>query len=347
MKQFLYSLLLVGFLLTVTLPAQIALFGVSFANAQPSAAQPVSQAVGAPSLSGDDLCGGLVKTSDGRVVNGKPCTVTDFKNLIKITVYNFILPIFILFLVVYSSIVIGQAYLSTVQGDATALTKVKGKLTNGVLGLLIIVGSVGGILIALLKLLGIEEQFLKLISDALFTTAYAQGSGLQNTVQSTSLYDFLLVVVRAFIRYFVYPGIIFAWVFTGFSFVMAQGNPEKLTKAKLWLLWAVGCTIAIFITEAFLFSLRNTINSILPGAVTNTSQQQSQVGTPDGRIAPAEGAVNSACRLPDGTTGVMATDGCRSSARGPTTSPGDACLTAAGRNGVVDNDYVCQAAGGR
>jgi hypothetical protein len=86
---------------------------------------------------------------------------------------------------------------------------------------------------------------------------------LPNPVGVDNLYDFLLQAVRLVVRFFVYPALIAMWVWTGFSFVFAQGAPEKLNKAKKLLLWAFFSTLIIFMIQGFLLALQGSVAKIL------------------------------------------------------------------------------------
>jgi hypothetical protein len=85
---------------------------------------------------------------------------------------------------------------------------------------------------------------------------------LPNALGVTDLYDFLLLLIRLFVRWFVFPALVFAWLYTGLQFVFAQGNPGKIKEARTWLLWVFIATFIIMLSEAFAFALRATINQI-------------------------------------------------------------------------------------
>lgn len=86
-----------------------------------------------------------------------------------------------------------------------------------------------------------------------------------------SLYDFMLAILRLIMRFFIYPALVTIWVWTGFAFVYAQGNPEGLNKAKKWLMWAFVTTLVIFLLQAFLTAARGTVQKILPANKTTQS----------------------------------------------------------------------------
>lgn len=90
------------------------------------------------------------------------------------------------------------------------------------------------------------------------------GSGLPNPVGVTSLYDFILAALALVMRFFIYPALIFMWVWSGFLYVWAQGAPEKLAKAHKLVLWAFVSTLIVFVTQGFLSALRGSVQKILP-----------------------------------------------------------------------------------
>ena len=136
------------------------------------------------------------------------------------------------------------------------------------IGFIFFILIVGGFLTAVFKFIGTQEwalPFIKLLGNSFIPHAYAQSGYLPNPLGVSNLYDFLLLIVRLAVRWFVYPAIIVMWVWSGFAYVEAQGNPEKLSKAHNWLLWAVISTVVIFMTEGFLFAIRGTVQQVFGG----------------------------------------------------------------------------------
>ncbi len=233
-----------------------------------------------PSLSGDDVCGSSSSTK---------CTLDDGKRIIRAFVTNLVIPIGLTLLTVFIILRILMAQKALMEGNANAYKEASKKIANAIVSFVVIVAVIGGLALAILRFLGVEDTFTFLLSyettpysqvfvNAFVSTAYAQeptcgpGAGstcLNNPVGITSLYDFILTVVRLFIRWFVFPAIIFMWVFTGFKFVAAQGRPDEIVKAKKWLLWGIIATVVVALTEGFLFAIRGTVNAILPGAAVN------------------------------------------------------------------------------
>ena len=109
---------------------------------------------------------------------------------------------------------------------------------------------------------------------------------LPNPLKINNGYDLFIALIRVVIRWFVYPGIIAAWLFSGFSFVLAQGNPDKLIKARRWTMWAAIITATIFMTEGFLLAIRGTIIQIAPNAmIQSVDNNRNPTGSNPGGIS--------------------------------------------------------------
>ncbi len=251
------------------------------------------------SIGGDDVCGSSAATA---------CKLTDLgqitKGLLKLVVILG-LPIMII-LLAYRIVV---AELAARTGNPGARMDALKKMGSSIVSFLFIIALFGGLLLAAFKLFGVDPAFLKffnIIADAFVPHAYAQTGGLPNpTPNITSLYDFILATLRLVMQFFIYPAIIVIWVWTGFAFVSAQGNPTALATAKKWLVWAFVTTLIVFMLQMFVLALKGTVQQILPGQVLQTIPSSN--GTPDNRGAPAAGAAGSACQI-NGSTGVLAAD---------------------------------------
>ena len=182
------------------------------------------------------------------------------------------------FILLISGLVIILAVVKTgisfAQADdkATALKEAKERLKRVVIGLILITiaASITGYL-ALLQLGGVGGNVLDIVSKFFgvkasaflpVTHAYAQEAGkLPNPIPgATNLYDFLALLLKLFIRWFVFPVLIFSWVFTGFKYVSAQGNPEKLTEAHKYLWYTLIGTVIIMLAEGFATAISGTIS---------------------------------------------------------------------------------------
>jgi hypothetical protein len=162
-----------------------------------------------------------------------------------------------------------MAWFLLVQGNTNAYKDAIQKATSAVYGFMIVVVLIGGGLYAVLIFLGVDPKILEILKfftfSDLFQHAYAydQPGFLPRFVKADSLYNFILDALRLVMKFFIYPSLIVIWVWTGFSFVLAQGAPEALAKAKKWLMWAFITTLAIMVLQGFLIALQNSVNKIL------------------------------------------------------------------------------------
>ncbi len=282
-----------------------------------------AQTAGA-SISGDTLCGKwnptiTTKDANGNTVTGAivdrcglPQIGTMMKSVLKLVI-GLGLPLLVVF-VVYRFI---MAWFALQQGNAGAYKLALKQSGNAIIGFFFVVALFGGLLMVVLKYFGVKDQplqLLKLFSDAFIPHAYAQTTQLPNFIGANNLYDLILSILRLVMMFFVYPALIVIWVWTGFAFVMAQGAPEALNKAKKWLMWAVVTTLVIFLLQAFLTAAKGTVEKILPGSTTTTTTTTTNTG-------PAPGTFGASC--PNG--GQVQTDGTCSGTRSGSYSYGTDC----------------------
>lgn len=274
------------------------------------------------SISGDEVCGATASTK---------CTANDLGVIMK-GVLTLIISLGLPILVVVVLYRFVMAYFAVVQGNAGAYKEALKKSVNAAAGFFFIVALFGGLFVVILQFFGVRgdgqfnpTEIIKLFGESFVPHAYAQtaeGQFLPNPLKVNNLYDFILSIVRVVMRFFIYPMLIGIWVWTGFSFVTAQGNPEAISKAKRLLMWAFATTLVIFMLQAFLAAIRGTVQSILPG---QASQMQSSptgnMGTPDGRVAPAPGAIGSTCTI-NGQVGQVGAGGVCFPGRGAGVSAG-------------------------
>ena len=243
-KQYLLAFILASFLVVVSLSAVYA----------------------QNSISGDDVCG---------VTSEKRCTFTDLRVISGGVIKGIVavgLPLLVIFIVV--RLLLGW-FTARKSGSAGAYTAFKETIwlsLQAVLGLLIVVALFGGLFLTMLKFVGVADFPLKLLkimnsSSFLVSHAYAQTTGgmLPNGTIWSDIVDFFTSAVRLVMRIFVYPALIVMWVWTGFSFVTAQGNPNSLKDAKRWFWYAVVTTIAIMLVQVFLLAIRGSVEKIIPG----------------------------------------------------------------------------------
>lgn len=235
----------------------------------PFGALPLYAQTGAPtqSISGDEVCGQW----DGTQIV-KRCDMSQVGEIVKRVLTYVValgLPILVVF-VVYRFVL---AWFALREGNANAYKEALKKSTNAVLGFLFIIALFGGLLAVFLRYLTVNEQYfkiLKMFTEVFVSSAYAQSQAttsqvttLPNPLGVNSLYDFLMAGLRLIMRFFIYPAVIVAWVWTGLAFVMAQGNPTKLENAKKWLVGVFITTIVIFMVQAFITALSGSVKKIL------------------------------------------------------------------------------------
>lgn len=213
-------------------------------------------------VSGDEVC--------GKIVNGVPdiCNpIEDGKTIIGNLITG-VLPVVMALLVVFIILrVLWGVKLMMIDGNPSAMVEARKQIWSSLVGFVVLVLLLGGAGVAILTFLGTQDwaiQLLKLFSEAIVPHAYAvEGRLLPNPLGTNNLYDFVLLFVRLVVRWFVFPALIVMWVWSGFAYVLAQGNPEKISTAHKWLLWAVISTVVVMVTEGFLFALQGTVQQIL------------------------------------------------------------------------------------
>jgi hypothetical protein len=279
------------------------------------------------SLSGDEVCGKWDATFDngpekpkGKIVN--PCGVSSAKVIFQ-GIFRTIIAIGLPLLVVFIIYRFVTAWYALQQGNANAYKEATKNATNAIFGFIIVVALFGGLFLAVLRYIGVNDTFLQLLKDVaslLVPHAYAADSPkmLPNPLGFTSIYDFILGGVNTVMKFFLYPAMIGIWVFSGFSYVAAQGAPEKLSKAHKLLLMAFITTLITFSVQGFLTAMKGSVNKILPAQTTTTNNTTNNGnGTPDGRTAPDDGETGSSCQMDDGTYGIMDVNkDCKPSSRG-------------------------------
>lgn len=215
-------------------------------------------AQGSRSISGDDLCGSSASTI---------CGVKDIKSIGQSLAYAFVL-IGGSALVLLIAIRLVQAWFAYRAGNANAINDSGKKIWNGLVGFFMFIVIIGGFLMAALSYLGTKPEFLKILqlfAGFFVEHAYAANDGLlPNPTTFNNLFDLILAALALAMRFFIYPSLIVMWVWSGFQYVYAQGNPEGLKKAHSWLFWAFLITAITFMLQTFLFALKATALKIAP-----------------------------------------------------------------------------------
>lgn len=82
-----------------------------------------------------------------------------------------------------------------------------------------------------------------------------------NPLGNVTLYQFLYDILNAVV-FIVFPFIVLMIVYTGFLFVAAQGNAEKLTKARSSLVWTVVGALVVLGAKALAMAIEATVADI-------------------------------------------------------------------------------------
>lgn len=87
---------------------------------------------------------------------------------------------------------------------------------------------------------------------------YAQ---VTNPIKSTTIQEFLLKIVDILLV-FALPLVILYIMYAGYLFVMARGNPAKVTEARTALLWAVVGGVIVLGARIIFGIIEGTANSL-------------------------------------------------------------------------------------
>jgi hypothetical protein len=97
---------------------------------------------------------------------------------------------------------------------------------------------------------------------ALLLPLTASAQGFENPLGEMTLQEFLLAVLNAVI-YIVTPVVILMIVYTGFLFIAAQGNPQKLQDARRALIWTIIGALIVLGSIALAMAIEATVAQIV------------------------------------------------------------------------------------
>lgn len=92
---------------------------------------------------------------------------------------------------------------------------------------------------------------------------FAFAQGLQNPIRYSDFDAFLLDIVQVVVQYGAIL-VVFFLVYTGFKFVVAQGNPEKISEAKKMLAWVVVGAFVLLGVFVIREAICGTLNQLRP-----------------------------------------------------------------------------------
>ena len=326
----------------------LSIFGnVAFAqgtDALGNQTSPSSTTGNTQSISGDALCGGSVNTIC------KPSDLkTLFARLIPILVAAVTLVVFFYFVWFILEYLIQGA-----KGNTRAFADAKQKLGNLIVTFVLAVLLLTGFFMVVLRGIGVKEDFLTLMklffSVSFIPHAYAAASELPSALQQTSIYDIVLGLFSALLRFLVYPIIIFCWVLAGFKFVTAQGNPKEINSAKKWLTTVFIATILIFMAQGLMLGIRGTINNILGDKAAQTNLGTNSTSAPATPTSPGAACEKDGMYGQRGADGTCYYGGVRGGSTAPQVEdpkiPGTKCTDGV-LTGQYGNDGVCYYGGTR
>ena len=74
--------------------------------------------------------------------------------------------------------------------------------------------------------------------------------------------EFIKLLIALIVKWFVYPFIIYIWLYAGYLFVKAQGNPAELKEAREWIWWTFIGTVIILLAQGFAHMFIQTMKQI-------------------------------------------------------------------------------------
>jgi hypothetical protein len=85
--------------------------------------------------------------------------------------------------------------------------------------------------------------------------------GLTNPVGTTDIYQFLQNLLKL-IAQIAFPVVVLFFVYIGFLFIGAQGNPEKINKARNYFFWAIVGALLVLGAYALSLAIQATVKSL-------------------------------------------------------------------------------------
>lgn len=202
----------------------------------------------------------------------RPCTIADIFTILVKELKDFFLYFIMLttmFAVLVFGVLFAQGYWS--KDHPGALANIKEKAWQVVFSLILLTCFVS-VLGVFLKAILNEEYFnmFKLLFSRLNDGGFfiqnafaASQGGIPNIVKVNNLFDLVVLIYSLTMRWILIPTLIVAWIWSGFLFIFARGNPKKLEHAKEMLLYSVIWTFALLVVLGFVYSLRSTFTQVI------------------------------------------------------------------------------------
>jgi membrane protease YdiL (CAAX protease family) len=100
-----------------------------------------------------------------------------------------------------------------------------------------------------------------LVAFSLIFPTVLNAQGLTNPLQFNSLSQFLEAILSAVIT-IAFPIIVLMFVYSGFLFITAQGNEQKLTQFRRVLLWTIVGALLILGAQVLSSAIQGTVDEI-------------------------------------------------------------------------------------
>ena len=100
-----------------------------------------------------------------------------------------------------------------------------------------------------------------LVMLILACTRFAHAQAITNPIAAPDLWSFLSSIVSAVV-YILFPILVLMLVYTGYLFVVAQGNPAKLQEAKKSFVWTLVGGFVVLGAQALSMAIKATIDSL-------------------------------------------------------------------------------------
>lgn len=104
------------------------------------------------------------------------------------------------------------------------------------------------------------KRIVAFVIPFLFPLA-AVGASLDNPLGFETLYDFLVAILDVVIA-IAFPALILFFVWIGFKFLTAQGDPKEIQKAREYFLWAIVGALLVLGARVLAEAIRGTVEQL-------------------------------------------------------------------------------------
>lgn len=104
------------------------------------------------------------------------------------------------------------------------------------------------------------QRWLILGATPLMTPFFAFAA-LTNPIRTTNIYQFLQTLLQL-VAQIAFPIIVLFLVYIGFMFISAQGNPDKLKKAREYFFWAIVGALIVLGSYALSMAIKATVDQL-------------------------------------------------------------------------------------